>query len=268
MIDKRYISRAQAVGAAASVHRIDTSQGLNYLSLAVAHSTNPGFGRAESKSANYSHAVVQPRQLRILEVRHAESHVETKAGAKGGRESESHALVKGYSLAEQLTADEVEAQLSSEHAPDQPLATIRPTGNRLVGLKLGGHALNVELDELLYQECPTKELLAKRFTGDPGLRKEYGWRFSADPGATEIPEYRGLYVCSLVRNLEWVKEPHPDVTIDGYVLRWKGFGRIYLGEMLIGDGSASLSMMRVAMGSPVDGDGSAGSVDQSSSTMP
>ena len=268
MIDKRYISRAQAVGAAASVHRIDTSQGLNYLSLAVAHSTNPGLGRAESKSTNYSHAVVAPRQLRVLDVRHAESHVETKLCPKGGLQSESHALVHGYSLAEQLTADEVEAQLTSEHAPDEPLAVIRPAGNRLVGLKLGGHELNVELDELLYQECPGREQLARRFANDPDLRKEYGWRFSADPGAEEIPEYRGRYVCSLVRRLEWVKEPHPDVTIDGYVLRWKGFGRIYLGEMIIGDGSVSLSMMRVAMGSPVEGDGSAGSVDQSSSTMP
>lgn len=269
MIDSRYISRAQAIGAAAAVNRIDTTTGLDHQAPAAAHSSlPPNGGRAEAMVENYSHSVDKPRFLKILGLRHAKSRVESKGDGNGGNVSHSYTIVHDYALLDQLTAAEIETQLQTEHPGNSPEAMIRPVGNRLVGLKLDGHEVHVELDEKLFQEAGTKDLLRKRFEGDSELRNKQAWRFSADAGAITIPEYKGYYVCSLVKSVEWGGKPHPDVTIDGYTLRWKGFGRIYLGELLVGEGTRSLTMIRAKMGSPVDGSGSGGSVDQQGATMP
>lgn len=268
MIDKRYIFSANAVGAAANIHRIDSTTGLNYMPLAAAHSSLPSTGGfAEASEGEYSYSVDAPRKLQILSVKKSESSTEGKPSGDG-HVSYVHCRVQGYSLIEQVAADDIEARLDLEQLVDDPFPSIRPNGCRLVNLTIEGYGLNVELDESIFQDCPTKDSLRKRFESDPVLRTKYAWRFSAEPGALTIPEYKGYFVCSLVRDLQWVKEPHPDVTIDGYTLQWANFGKLYLGEVLIKEDSRYLSILRAKMGSPADGSGSGGSVDSQGASVP
>jgi hypothetical protein len=269
MIEKRYIFKANAIAAAARVHRIDPEKDLDHTVPSLAVSSLPVIGgESKAKVEHFCFEVKHPRPLGILSVHHAETHTDGKPDGRGGHRSTSRCRVNGLSVLSKVHVESLEAQLESEHTADAKHPLIRPRGNRIDGLKLDDYELKVTLDEGLFSECASKDQLAKRFASDSSLREKFAWRFNAEPKATSIPEFKNYYICSLVRDIQWVGKPHPDVTIEGYKLRWPGFGRIYLGEILVGEGSRRLTMIRVEMGSPIEGSASSGSVDQSGSSMP
>jgi hypothetical protein len=58
------------------------------------------------------------------------------------------------------------------------------------------------------------------------------------------------YVLATVCELAWADKPHPEVTLDGHVVRWPGFGTVYVGEMLISPHVRRLTLLRFDLGSP------------------
>lgn len=268
MIDKRYLYAGDAAGAAARITRIDETDNLDHTVPTLAPSSlsiHGGF--SEGKVEHYCFDVDTPRKLNILSAKHVSTRAEGKPHGDGHR-TQVDAVLHGFSVLEQVHIDLIKARLVTTHGANDHVPIIRPEGNRLEGLRLGDHGLKVVLDEELFCECPTKDALAGRFASDEELQNRYAWRFNADPGSTRIPEYKRVYVCSLVREIQWTGAPHPDVTIEGYTLRWRGFGRIYLGEIVVGDHRRRLTMVRMKMGSPVDGDASGGSVGSGGAGLP
>jgi hypothetical protein len=269
MIEKRYVYRGNAVGASAHITRVDTHENLEHYAPALATASLPDIGGvSEGNAEDFNFSVDHPRKLNVLSFKSAKTRAEGKKDGKGGWTTRVDSHVRGLSILEHVFVDSIDAHLRSSHVPDDHHPLIRAEGNRIEGLRLDDYALNVVLDESVFIDCGSKTELAQRFATDRELRTRHAWRFNAEPEAPAIPEHRGYFICSLVREIGWVGKAHPDVTIDGYTLRWRNFGRIHLGEILIGEGVRRLMMVRAEMGSPVEGSAAGGGGDINGSTMP
>ena len=65
---------------------------------------------------------------------------------------------------------------------------------------------------------------------------------------------------ALVREikLEGPEVEKQSISVEGYTIRWKGFGRIFLGEVVLRGNSRQVTLVRLAMGSSAGGPGSMG----------
>ena len=64
-----------------------------------------------------------------------------------------------------------------------------------------------------------------------------------------LPAMKGHVLVSICE-LKWAGEPHPEVTLDGHIIRWPGFGTVYVGEMLVSHHLRRLTLLRFELGSP------------------
>jgi hypothetical protein len=139
---------------------------------------------------------------------------------------------------------------------------IRTSGNRIVGMRLGKVRVTVSLDNDTLCQCGTKKQLADFYAGQSSaFRKRNAWRFGTQPGAAEIEDHNGYYKCTLVSDIqlsgpkrELDKIPPPQ----GNMIVWPGFGRIFLGEVLVRECDRRMTMVRLQMGSGAGGSGSVG----------
>ncbi len=252
MPGRRYIFKANAIAAAARVHAIDSTRGLHHTIPALAVAALPTIGgKSEGKANNFCFQVKEPRKLSILSVQHAHSFIDGSLDSKGVAHTVTHSEVDGWSFLEKVRAERIVAHLESAHGQNESAPLIRPRKNIIEGLDLGGYQLKVVLDERLFGRCDSRKALADEFAKSDDLQTKYAWRFNADGKAKAIPtNAQGYYVCTLVKSIKWVGPANPDVTIDGYVLRWAGFGTIYIGEVLVGEGYRRISMIRVDLDAP------------------
>jgi hypothetical protein len=170
----------------------------------------------------------------------------------------ANSVVKQLDVNGRLTADSLEATLTSTHPVDGKEPSIVPTGTKITNLRLDGYPLNVKLDIELFTKYATRESLSRAYSTDDAFFRRYGGRFqrseqSPTPpsGPRQIPEVNGYIVCSIVSEIQ---TDHPRAIIDGHVIKLEGFGRIFVGELLITSISRRLTLLRLALGSPIVGD--------------
>lgn len=233
MLTKRYIFKASAVGAAARVPN-PAKPGCDEHIPALAASTLPVIGgHSEGKAERYCFERTHPEKTPILSVRHAYSFTHG-AIENGVPKSVACAEAEGWSFMGKVHVERLVARLETRHRPNELHPRIKPRKNEIVGLDVEGYALRVKLDE---------SRLAKLDSFD-ALQKSYG--------AAKIPlTSHGYITTTIVDSIEWVDKPHPRVKIEGYTLQWKGFGTIYIGELLVGHGYRRLTAIRVEMDEPL-----------------
>jgi len=190
------------------------------------------------------------------------------------------AVVEGLNVLNVVTADRIVAQISTEH----PLQGYNPTvtflGTQFDGLKIGGCAVDVDLDLSIcdqgrpgsYPEGPCvsdKTFLAKvedlyRRMNDQAIlplwvtdravpdwiKQRYAWNNA------QVAR-KGSVVCSVVRGIDGQFGGRPFVN----VCEVPNFGRVFLGELLVDCKSYRLTMIRLELGCVADG--SVGSADTS-----
>jgi hypothetical protein len=71
-----------------------------------------------------------------------------------------------------------------------------------------------------------------------------------------------------VKNITIQGKVPSDVVVDGYTVKWPNVGRVILGEVLITDYYRRLTMLRVQLGSPVEGQSSSSDLVVNGVTMP
>lgn len=245
MLDRRFVFSGTASGVAARLTRHHPFSGFDHRIPVQGASALPSFGGiSESKVSNFSFSADKPRNMNILSAK----SVWTRAvgqESEGGYQTDVESVVEGFSIFEKVQADLLHAHLTASQTLADKHLSVRARGNEIKGLRLGGHELRVVLDESVFSESPTKEALAQRFKADADLHGKFSWRFNAKQGAVAIPDHHGYYACTLVKELRWVSTAPAGVTIDGYSIVWPGFGVIYVAEILVGDESERLSMLRV-----------------------
>jgi hypothetical protein len=166
--------------------------------------------------------------------------------------SEVHGLV----ILDRVHVAHAAVGLISKSAIGQEQPVIRLEGNVLEGVRIDDSRLTITLAEDFYQQCDTKDKLAKAHAA--GLPAQHAHLImpldgSAGP-ATTFPEANGTVKCTIVKEMHWDGDPHPTATIHGHVVRVPDFGKIYFGELYITGESRRLTMVRFQLGSPHGGE--------------
>jgi len=257
-----YSFSGSALGAAAHFNRLDDAHNLNHVVPSLGASTlAPTGGHSRSHVANYAFSVDQPRKRTLLSVRRIRTAVSGRN--LGNRyETEVEADVEAMEVVEQLYIGGIRLQfLSARPAePYDAAAVITTTGSRIEGLQLGKVKATVVLDEEPLLFCGNKEQLGgfyRQQTDD--YRKANGWRFALAPEGVE--GHCRAHTFSLVREIH-LSGPEREkqlISVDGYTIHWKGFGKIILGEVDVKCNDRRVTMVRLAMGSGAGGSGSGGS---------
>jgi hypothetical protein len=168
------------------------------------------------------------------------------------------AHVKGLNVTNRLTADLIEATVTSTQPVHGGHPSIVPTAIRIENLQLDGYPVKMHIDSKLFTDHATKESLAKAYEMDE-FHATHGHRFhvssTATPAASsskrKLPEVAGYVSCSIV---DKVSTENPKAVVADHAITLDGFGTIYLGEFLITDISRRLTVLRLRLGSPVAGD--------------
>ena len=259
-----YIFSGSALGVAAQFHRLDEAHNLNHVVPTLGASVlAPTGGLSRSRVAHYAFSVDQPRKRTLLSVRKIKSAVSGRD--LGNRlETEVETDIEAVEVVEKLHIGTIRLQfLSARDAqPENAAPTITTTGSRIEGLQLGNVKAVVVLDEEPLIFCGTKEQLGEFYrkqTDD--YRKANGWRFALDTTPEGAAGNCRAHTFSLVREIH-LSGPEREkqlITVDGYTIHWKGFGKIILGEVHVKGNDRRVTMVRLAMGSNAGGSGTAGS---------
>ncbi len=176
-------------------------------------------------------------------------------------------VVENFQMQNVVSAKRMVAQFAVRQFVDKAEPEIVPTGTQFEGLRINGVAVNVELDLDLFAQCPTYSSFKQCYEKDSGkkaqldkicywgknaanapdfLKERVGW--IKDPKV--LPESNGMVVGSLLKS----EIQAPGVQSNGYAITIPGFGRVYVGEIIITPKSRRLSMLRFEMRCPTEGD--------------
>lgn len=125
---------------------------------------------------------------------------------------------------------------------------------------LDGVSIRVDLDTSRLNKYPNYKALQQQLLKNPKFRREIAWQRG-------WPPYKGG-MCTVVRKLEFDKLP-PDMCYEPpNCIYWKGVGRIFAGELLVTASARSLTVLRVKLGCPIEGDVGCGEVETDGHFMP
>ena len=191
-------------------------------------------------------------------------------GAKGqpriAHTTQVTATVEGLNILDIITADRIVGRLTSVHdledkeAGDE--ARIILIGSHFENLRIAGCDVHVSLHHELFLKLDTFGVVR-------GLPNKHElWKLAeetvkaADPDAKigkRPPESHGALLCSLVKEVKFKcldegQDECPGVTRHGrHRFHVQEFGNVYLGEVLFQHGQKTLTMLRLELGSPNDG---------------
>jgi hypothetical protein len=242
--DTRFIFRGNAVGAAGHIHKpndlIIPIQGASSLPVIG------GYSRSSVGAVRFS-------EVLSLESARTEATGDLSEQEKAYK-TLANSVVKGVNVTGRLTADALQATLTSTHPVAGGEPSIVPTGTQIVNLRLDGYPVIVTLDLDMFTRYGTRESLSRAYANDDAFYKKYGHLFkSPEDGPNKgtkrtIPESGGYIVTTIVTQM---KTSHPKAVVKGNTITLNGFGIIYLGELLITGNSRRLTLLRVKLGSPV-----------------
>jgi len=177
----------------------------------------------------------------------------------GARQDDDHShntlvtsTVEGLNLFDVVTADRIVARLYSKHLSGEPEGFITMVGSKFENLRIAGCKTDIKLNVELFEEMPTFTRAREEFAKNGEFRKIAEDPLHTSQKLTKV-EPNGVILCSCV---EEMKTDCPGVTRVGHCFSVPGFGKIFLGEVVIRHGERPLTMVRLEMGSAVDGTGS------------
>jgi hypothetical protein len=270
-IDKRFMFSGHAIGVSAHFHRLDDVHNLNHFIPTLGSSVlSPVGGRSHHEVKNFFYTADEPRRRILLSAQHVEA---TAHGSETDDqfETETRVFVRGVSVLEKLHVGVVELEQSATRAIDSPTSLIRTKVAKIEDLRLGNVTVHVQLDREPFENCCTKqELLDFYGKQDDSYRRENGWRFSSAPQPTAVEEINGRVFATLVKkiDLEGPADELRTMKVDGHTIYWEGFGKIYLGEVMMRDEDRHVNMIRLKMGSDGGGSGLIGGGQTNGGTVP
>lgn len=163
------------------------------------------------------------------------------------------AVVEEFAIAGRFFVDRAAGYLRSTYRRGAGEPDIFVGEASIENLRCGEHVIDVTWHVEMLNKAATYAALQKAWTrskaGDaldrrilrpPGTRRH-------DPKT--LPAMKDHVLVALCE-LSWADKPHPDVTLDGHVIRWPGFGTVYVGEMLISHHARRMTILRFDLGSP------------------
>ncbi len=258
-----YSFSGHSIGIAAHFTRLDQVENLNHQVPAQGVSALPVTGGlAEAAVANYHFDVDQPRPRTLISV----ASIRTSAsGKKEGTcyRTEIGADIQNITVVDKLTIGRLLMQFLSvrDTADEDADPVVSTNGSAFEDVRLGSVTAQIVVDDEPLRYCGSKNQLAAFYRSrTPEYRRAQSWRFNTGPESADIAEYKNACRWSIVREirLSGPEAALQDVSVDGYSIYWRGFGRIIFGEYCVKGQDRRLAMVRLAMGSDAAGDGTVG----------
>jgi hypothetical protein len=177
-----------------------------------------------------------------------------------------------------LTADQLVAQIATEHPEDGYEPKVSFLGTKFENLRIGGEPVDLVLDlNLLSPDgdvYPTTPHLAdsrfstkveEQYRNIVGSENTPQWvkdRYKWD-NASQLTQ-RGFALCSIVQQANGDFQGTPC----GHVIEVPNFGKLFLGELIVHRNAFQLVMIRLELGSPVAGDVSVAAAKSNGRTNP
>ena len=192
------------------------------------------------------------------------------------------ATIEHLNILEVVTADKVVAQLSVAHPFDGGHPTISVVGSQFINLRISGQLIEPVikydlfadhdsssdpdpkkrypkqawpkqqqfLDKVEKQLTDAKDTYTKKYKGAPLPAWIKNHFHPVEPG--QGLNGRDYIICSLIDQLPEMPPGFPGVTC-GHGIYVPGFGKVYFGEVIVHQGTFTVSMVRAQLGSPVGG---------------
>ena len=229
-----------------------------------------------SCTGGYHTAVMENFQLEnIIFIRRAVTQV---SGSRGNNSYNSFASVEieGLNIENEVTADRIVAKLSNTVAVGGDEPSFSAGGCLFVNLRIGGVLVEPELAIDLHSRLNTMSALEKAWNntsdGDHNALRSAArqWYLGSsdiqqeetNPGGNPIraaeKTRKGQIRTSLIKE---IKGNISHLGRSGMMLEVPNFGKISLCEMFVSKYSRTLTMLRMQLGSPVEGDESVGYLD-------
>jgi hypothetical protein len=169
-------------------------------------------------------------------------------------------VVEGLNILDAVKAERIVGQISIEHPADGSPVTFSLAGSHFDGLKLGGLDVSPTLNPALlgvgsgdgvgfsvFQQ--TGNVQAGKIVQNAKSGKNAQWVLDRFNWMTAKPKGDAEILCSLV---DGIAQAVPGRCF-GHAVEIPHFGKIFLGEMLVGPSSVQLSMVRAELGCATTG---------------
>ena len=249
----RFVARGNAVAFAGRVTRLGkrpVDQPIDVVSNSASLPVTGGLSRGETGQLTVLHDHTWPQPLLALMSGSTRAWDEDRGD---NRLTHVMASIEGLSIAGRFFVDRAAAYLRSTYRPgaDEPDIVI---GESVVTrMRCDEHVIDVRWRSELFTKAATFAALQRAWSrsaaGDALDASILRPRTSRKHDPKALPTMKG-YVVAIIAELAWAGEPHPEVTLQGNVLRWPGFGKVHVGEMLISHHLRRLTLLRFDLGSP------------------
>lgn len=173
-------------------------------------------------------------------------------------------VVERVNILDILTADRIVARLYSKHRAGEAEGNFSMVGSRFENLRIADCKVDVDLNLELFENIPTFKQAQEEFNKKGDFRE-----IAEDPFQTgkpvKAPGPNGAFLCSFVKQM---KTTSPGVKRVGHSFSIPGFGKVFLGEVVIKHAERTLTMVRFEIGSAVSGSGTLVQADSDGSPWP
>ena len=122
---------------------------------------------------------------------------------------------------------------------DRPRFSLR--GTEISGMRLGTAELKITLDTDIFDRYPTLHDLNAAFR-EKDLRRELEGRFVIDPATGGLHRRGGFAVGSMLLSVDGLPS---GASVQNGTIEWPGFGKVVIGEVLIGENLWRATMVRI-----------------------
>ncbi|MBZ5632063.1 MAG: hypothetical protein LAO55_02950 [Acidobacteriia bacterium] len=269
--DKRYLHIAGAFGVGGRLTKIgNVPINLPIETVAAAHLPMVGgrseaagklsidggdvkFGRIDAK------LIKTLKKMDLLSVGSARSLAESDAaGPDGPFVSRTISEVSNVAVADGFSLRSCVLNMTSTQAAGEMFPSIT-LGKKtsIVGLKLGKLSAKVTLDLDTFNRFPTQAAFLAECQKNGNLRQSPFSSFLTDaPAASLHRNASGYVIGSLVKKIEGL--PDGMIEDNGYIINWPPFGKIIVGEILIGPYVRRVTLVRLKHSDTEIGSGCSG----------
>ncbi len=191
------------------------------------------------------------------------SHVSGGRAEDGSNNTLATSALEHLNMFDIVTVDRVVSRLYSSHPDGAKEGNITWIGSKFENFCIAGYPVKIELDVKLFEKLPTFQAAKNAFADE---KSEFRAIAQNPLCSEEVPgPMDGVFLCSIVKK---ITTEYPGVEIKGHSLHVAGFGKVYLGELLIKHGEKTLTMLRFELGSTTGGSGTGGGSKANGSHFP
>lgn len=224
----------------------------------------------------------------VVSVKFGHTQVAGSMSPTGTFSTLATSVIEGLNVLDIFTADRMVAQISLTHPKVGYYPRVTLVGTHYENVRIGGQPVEIDLDLNICKQCDSKSFPIQPCIRDNGFlarvaeqRKRMMDEESVPEWATEqsVPNWvreryawgdsktesgRDSVLCSVVKE---IRGEFPG-SVFGNVFEIPDFGKGFLGELLVDNGSYQLSLLRFELGCTIKGAGSFGIVKGNGSTNP